>query len=639
MINYIIYKKEKALMKYQIKNASISLGGNPILNEINIEITENSHIGIVGRNGAGKTTLLNALIHNELLEEGLEEEKFEIIKIGSCSIGYLEQITFNDETRTLLEEIKNCYPEIMALEQKIEKLTKVLESDTSEKTISDYTNALDTFKTIGGYSYQKEYEIMLKKFGFTENDKNKPISFFSGGERTKIAFLKLLLGKQDILLLDEPTNHLDITAIEWLENYLKNYKGAFIIVSHDRMFLNNTVNTIYDVENGKTTKYIGNYEHFERQKKENYERQLKDFERQQKEIARLYALYEKFRGKPSKAKMALSKLHMIERMDKIERPRASNIKTFKMNLNKMENSGKNVLSLKDLEIGYDKPIAKLTLEIMQGQKIGIIGANGTGKSTLIKTIKGNLKQLKGHISFGYHVKMGYFDQNLEMMNNENTVLEEFKAAFPDCLENEARSALGAFLFSGLDVDKKINVLSGGEKVRLSLCKILYEIPNLLLLDEPTNHLDLIGKEQLETILDSYKGTILFVSHDRYFIKKIADNLIVFNENGAKFYPYDYATYKEKNIEVESSSFTKEIVKMQKPKEKNDNRNHQKELTKIEKEITKLENEKKNYNEELYKEENYTDYQKINTLKQKIEEIDNQLKELEKEWEELVIKIE
>lgn len=626
-------------MKYQIKNASISLGGNPILNEINIEITENSHIGIVGRNGAGKTTLLNALIHNELLEEGFEEEKFEITKIGSCSIGYLEQITFNDETRTLLEEIKNCYPEIMALEQKIEKLTKVLESDTSEKTISDYTNALDTFKTIGGYSYQKEYEIMLKKFGFTENDKNKPISFFSGGERTKIAFLKLLLGKQEILLLDEPTNHLDITAIEWLENYLKNYKGTFIIVSHDRMFLNNTVNTIYDVENGKTTKYIGNYEHFERQKRENYERQLKDFERQQKEIARLHALYEKFRGKPSKAKMALSKLHIIERMDKIERPRASNIKTFKMNLNKMENSGKNVLSLKDLEIGYDKPIAKLTLEIIQGQKIGIIGANGTGKSTLIKTIKGNLKQLKGNISFGYHVKMGYFDQNLEMRNNENTVLEEFKATFPDCLEQEARSALGAFLFSGLDVDKKINVLSGGEKVRLNLCKILYEKPNLLLLDEPTNHLDLIGKQQLENILESYKGTILFVSHDRYFIKKIADNLIVFDENGAKFYPYDYDIYKEKNKEIESSSSTKEIVKKQNAKEQKDSKIIQKELTKLEKEIAKLENEKKNYNEELYKEKNYTDYQKINGLKQKIEEIENQLKKVEKEWEELAAKIE
>ena len=626
-------------MKYQIKNASISFGGNPILNEINLEITENSHIGIVGRNGAGKTTLLNALIHNELLEEGIEEEKMEITKIGSCSIGYLEQITFNDETRSLLEEIKNCYPEIRALEHKIEKLTKELEKNTSEKIICDYTNALDNFEHIGGYSYQKEYEIMLKKFGFTENDKEKPISSFSGGERTKIAFLKLLLGHQDILLLDEPTNHLDITAIEWLENYLKNYKGAFIIVSHDRMFLNNTVNTIYNVENGKTTKYIGNYEQFEHQKKENYEKNLKNYERQQKEIARLNALYEKFRGKPTKAKMVLSKLHMIERMDKIERPRKASTKTFKMNLNKMENSGKNVLSLKELEIGYEKPIAKLTLEIIQGQKIGIIGANGTGKSTLLKTIKGSLKKLKGQISFGYHVKVGYFDQNLEMINTEHTILEEFKAAFPDCLENEARSALGAFLFSGMDVQKKISVLSGGEKVRLSLCKILYEKPNFLILDEPTNHLDLIGKEQLENILESYKGTILFVSHDRYFVKKIADNLIVFDESGAKFYPYNYDTYKEKNIEVTNSTPTKEITKKQKTKEKIDNKNVQKELTKVEKEIAKLENEKKKHNEELYKEENYTDYQKLNALKQKIEELEIQLKKLEKEWEELATKIE
>ncbi len=623
-------------MKYIIKNASISLSGEPILTDINLEIIDTSHIGIVGRNGAGKTTLLNALIHNEMLEEGLADAKFEINKIGPCTIGYLEQITFNDENRTLLEEIKNCYPEILELEQKLEKLTKKLEEDFSEKTINEYTNTLDRYEVLGGYSYQKEYEIMLKKFGFSEMDKEKSISSFSGGERTKIAFLKLLLGKQDILLLDEPTNHLDIEAIEWLETYLKNYKKAFIIVSHDRMFLNNTVNTILDISYKKVTKYIGNYESYEKQKKENYEKTLKDYERQQKEIERLNALYEKFRAKPTKAKMALSKLHMIERMEKIERPLRANEKTFKMNLNKMEASGKNVLSLKDLEVGYDHTLAKISLEIMQGQKIGVIGANGTGKSTLLKTIKGIIKPMKGHISFGYHVHMGYFDQNLEMINNEHTILEEFKASLPDCLESDARSALGAFLFSGNDVNKKINVLSGGEKVRLQLCKILYEKPNFLILDEPTNHLDLIGKQQLESILTSYKGTILFVSHDRYFVKKIASDLIVFNEMGAKFYSFDYETYKEKEkfLKQQSQPEAKIIPTEQKKKKAELSNDYKKELTKIDKEITKLEAEKKKWNEELYKVENYTDYQKMQDLQKKIEEIEKKIVFLEKRWEDI-----
>lgn len=622
-------------MKYRIKNAAIELSGNTILNEINLEIIDTSHIGIVGRNGAGKTTLLNALINPEMFIEGPEESPIEIEKIGRPTIGYLEQITFKNENNTLLEEIKDSYKEIIALETKMENLLKVMEKNSDTKIIEEYTNTLDKYEYLGGYTYQKEYETMLKKFGFTESEKEKAIRLFSGGERTKIAFLKLLLSKQDILLLDEPTNHLDIKAIEWLENYLKNYKGAFIIVSHDRMFLNNTVNTIYDISYGKTTKYVGNYEMFESQKQENYEKNLKDYERQQKEIARLNALYEKFRKKPSKAKMALSKLHMIERMEKIEQPRKENEKTFKMNLNKMERSGKNVLSLKDLEIGYDRPLAKLNLEILEGQKIGVIGANGTGKSTLLKTIQGLLSPLKGHISFGYHVHIGYFDQNLKMKSDEHTILEEFKAAYPECLETEARSALGAFLFSGLDTKKKINVLSGGEKVRLSLCILLYAKPNFLILDEPTNHLDLIGKEQLEKILSSYKGTILFVSHDRYFTNKLATSLIVFDKEGAEYYPYTYQEYKEKQNKNEEIVELKTETNKKNLKTKQEEKSEKKELIKIEKEITKLEMKKQELNKELYNEENFTDYKKMSELQIELEQIIAQLAQLEKEWEALV----
>ncbi len=625
-------------MKYQIKNASISLGGNSILDDINFEITEHSHIGIVGKNGSGKTTLLNALIHNDILEEGIEDNPLQITKIGNFRIGYLEQVTFLNEETTMLEEIKKSFQDIIDIEQKLKKTLKEMEKNSTDKIISEYTNLLDKYTYLGGYTYQKEYEIMLKKFGFTEEDKKKKISEFSGGERTKLAFLKLLLSNPDILFLDEPTNHLDIEAIIWLENYLKNYKKAFVIVSHDRMFLDNIVNTIYDISYKKVTKYTGNYSSYEKQKQENYEKSLKNFERQQKEITRLRNLYEKFRNKPSKASMALSKLHMIERMDILEKPKILNTKIFKMNLNKIEPSGKTVLTCKDLEFGFNQTLGKLSFEILNGEKVGIIGANGTGKSTLLKTIQGLLKPQSGSISFGYHVKCAYFDQNLKMLDDDHTILEEFKSAYPMALDSEARSALGAFLFSGEETSKKVSVLSGGEKVRLQLCKILYDKPNFLILDEPTNHLDLQGKEQLETILSSYKGMILFVSHDRYFVKKMATHLIVFEHELATYYPYDYETYQEKRkenrieIQEDPTKLTKKNEKSFSTKPKNN-----KELVKIEKEITKLEIEKTKINEELLKEENYNNYQKMNDLKNKLDKTQENLEKLEKDWENLVEK--
>ncbi len=620
-------------MKYEIQNGGIFLNGCSILNEINFEITEKSHIGIVGKNGSGKSTLLKALIDNEMFEEGLEEATFVIKKIGNFTIGYLEQITFENNNVTLIEEIKKSFQEFIDLEKKLDFLTKKMVNESSTKWITEYTECLDKYERLGGYSYQKEYEIMLKKFGFTESDKSKKISFFSGGEKTKIVFLKLLLAKPDILFLDEPTNHLDIEAIIWLENYLKNYKKAFVVVSHDRMFLNNTVNIIYNISNKQVIKYIGNYEKFERLKKENYEKNLRDYEKQQKEIKRLKTLYEKFRSKPSKASMALSKLHSIERMEIIEKPLKISEKKFKINLNKMTLSGKKVCTLKKLEIGYSIPLATLDFEILQGEKIGIIGANGTGKTTFLKTIAGLLKPLNGEISYGYNVHMGYFDQNLKMVNEKNTVLEEFKSTFPTCFDKDARNALGAFLFTGEEMNKKVCVLSGGEKVRLQLCKILYEKPNFLILDEPTNHLDLVGKEQLESILEGYKGTILFVSHDRYFVKKIASKLIVLEKNQLNIYKNGYEEYlhtkKEKGVEN-----LKEKNRQKKTEKQNKNINFSL-LKKIEKELEKLDIEKKKLLEEMYDKENYLDYKKQNEMQKKFNHLEEKRKLLEKEWEELL----
>lgn len=627
-------------MKYQITNASISLGGNTILDEINFEITNTSHIGIVGKNGSGKTTLLKALIHNELFEEGLKDEPFKITRIGTFTIGFLEQITFENENMTLLEEIKKSFQELMNIERKLDEYVKRMEADSSTKLIEEYTTLLDRYSYLGGYTYQKEYEIMLKKFGFSESDKEKKIESFSGGERTKIAFIKLLLSKPDILFLDEPTNHLDIEAIVWLENYLKNYKGAFVVVSHDRMFLNNIVNTIYDISYKKVIKYAGNYENFEQQKRENYERDLKNYEHQQKEIARLKNLYEKFRFKPSKASMAMSKLHIIEKMDILDKPRRINEKTFKMNLNKMEPSGKTVLTCKNLEVGYDKALAHLNFEILQGEKVGVIGANGTGKSTLLKTIQGILKPLSGTITYGYHVKIGYFDQNLKMLDDQHTILKEFQSTYPKCLDSEAKSALGAFLFSGEDVNKKVSVLSGGEKVRLLLCKILYDKPNFLILDEPTNHMDLTGKEQLETILESYKGTILFVSHDRYFVKKIASKLIVFESDTATYYPYTYEEYLEKRKKLETQVEEKQKVKKEiKTISKKNYQEEKRNLKKVEQDIEKLVVKKKDLEKTLEEPNIYQDYEKANEIGRQLESIEKELHELEAKWEVLVSEIE
>ena len=620
-------------MNIKIRNASVTLGINTILEEVNLDINEKDKIAIVGRNGAGKTTLLKALIDNSMFESGVGEEEFSITKIGKWSIGYLEQIAFSSEEVTLIDEIKKSFSDLIKLENKLNNLVKEMNENNDEKIILEYTEALENYKLQGGYSYQKEYEVLLKQFGFSESDKLKKIKEFSGGEKTKIAFIKLLLNKPDLLLLDEPTNHLDIHTIEYLENYLKNYSKTLIIVSHDRMFLDNIVNIVYEIDYGKTYKYKGNYTNYEKEKKLRYEKTLKDYEYQQKEIKRLQSIYERFRNKPTKASMALSKLKQIERMDIIERPKETDLRTFRTNLNEIKPSGKVVMNIKDLTIGYNKELATINLEVIRGKKIGIIGENGIGKSTLLKTIYGLIKPIKGEIEWGINLKIGYFDQNLAMQDSNNTVIEEFRNFLPQLSYEQARSALGSFLFKNDDIDKKINILSGGEKVRLQLCKILYNKPNLLLLDEPTNHMDIIGKEHLEDILKEYTGTLIFVSHDRYFVKKIADELLVFENNKVSYYRYGYSEYEEKRKQEIPILSSDKVIK----EEKVNNYNINKEIKNIEKEITSKENEINKLKQELYNEEVYTNYEKSKEINNLLEEKQKELDDLNKKWEELISK--
>ncbi len=520
-------------MNLKITNGSVEYGAETILEEINIEIKDKEKIAIIGRNGAGKSTLLKAIINNDLLTQGTGEEKFNIYKEGNPVIGYLKQMEFEDDQITMIDEILKVYKPITNLEQKIEQIVEKMQTDKSEELAKEYSKAMDRYEFLDGYTYKKEYETAINKFGFSSEDKSKKISEFSGGQRTKIAFIKLLLSKPDILLLDEPTNHLDIETIEWLEQYLKNYSKSVVIVSHDRMFLNKIVNKVYEIEYGVTTAYSGNYTFFEEQKKINYEKQLKDYEYQQKEIKRLNDIVTRFKYKPTKAKMAMSKLKQIERMVKIEAPNKYDLTTFKTNFIIEKQSGKDVLFAKDLEIGYDKTLQKISLNVYRGQKIGIIGENGIGKSTLLKTLVGIIPKISGEFEFGHNVQIGYFDQQMALLDSEKTVLEDFSEEFPNLTTTELRNSLAAFMFYGEDVFKKINMLSGGEKVRLQLCKILKKGPNLLILDEPTNHMDIIGKESLELLLKEYTGTIIFVSHDRFFVNKIADTLLIFTKHQVK----------------------------------------------------------------------------------------------------------
>lgn len=538
-------------MLYQISNGAVAFGDDVILHSIDFEIRNTEKIAIVGRNGCGKTTLLK-LISGEVEMEKLDsDESAFIAKAGNPEIGYLKQIAFDDPDVTLEQEVRKCFVKMDERKAELARAAAELEHDYSDEKVARYTAMEEAFKDDGGYYYEKEYEVMIRKFGFSDDERKKPIRDFSGGQQTKIAFIKLLLSKPDILLLDEPTNHLDVTTIEWLEGYLKSYPKAVVVVSHDRMFLDNVVDVVYEIEYGTARRYPGNYTNFIARKKENYDKQMKDHIAQQKEIERLQRMVTRFKGKPTKTSMAQSKQKAIDRMVIIEAPDKYDNKTFHANFQPEKETGNDVLYTSELAIGYDHPLSVVSLDLKRGEKLGILGGNGLGKSTFLKTIVGKIPALSGEYRFGTNVQIGYFDQQMAMYTSNKTVLDDFWDEYPNLTETEARNALGAFLFSGEDVFKNVNMLSGGEKVRLALCKILKTRPNVLVLDEPTNHMDIVGKETLESMLKDYKGTLIFVSHDRYFVKKVATQLLVFEDGTTNLYQFGYEQYQEK-LDMEAS---------------------------------------------------------------------------------------
>lgn len=539
-------------MRIRISHANVQFGGDVILQDINFEVRDNEKIAIVGRNGCGKTTLLKLIAHDIGMSNIDSDEECGYETAGKQEIGFLRQINFTDTGITVGDEIKKVFEPIFECERRMRELEENMKSSDDASILREYAAIQSKMESLHGYTWKQDMETIFQRFGFKLSDLKRPIGSFSGGQQTKVAFIKLLLTRPDIMLLDEPTNHLDMPTIEWLEGYLKTYDRAVVIVSHDRMFLDKVADVTYEIEYHHIKRYAGNYTAFMKRKEEDLIKQEKDYEEQQKEIKRLTEWIEKWKNTPTKVAATHSKRMAIEHMVKIEKPRRFDTKAFHARYIPRIESYTNVINAKNLEIGYDKVLSTVTFLLQKKERLAVIGENGKGKSTLLKTLVGEIPALGGEFKFGQNVEWGYFDQHkavMERFDPEQTVLDNFWEAYPDYLREEVRSALGGFLFSGEEVEKKMGQLSGGEKVRLALCKMLQTRPNLLILDEPTNHMDIVGKDALEKMLNEYEGTVLFVSHDRYFISRVATGILEFSseesiKGNVKQYKMSYELYLE-----------------------------------------------------------------------------------------------
>ena len=626
-------------MQINVSNISVEYDGTPVIYQADFVIHENEKIALIGRNGCGKTTLLKVLTGEVEYQKGEDDAPYGIFTSGNPVIGFLKQTSNDDKSKTMFDEILDAYSSLIKIEKDMESALEDLQNDSCDQNVRRYSRLCEQFEREGGYTYKKEYLTAVKKFGFSNEDMQKPLCEFSGGQRTKISLLKLLLSKPDVLLLDEPTNHLDLEAIEWLENYLCAYKKSCVIVSHDRMFLDKIVNVVYEIEYGETKRYQGNYTSFTAQKQQAYDKALKDSIMRKKEIDRLSALVERFRYKAKKAAMAQAKLKQIERIGEVGTPSNFDTATFKSNFQPERETVEKAVVLDKLVFGYDKPLGQINTIIKRGDKVGIIGQNGCGKSTLVKTIVHKIKALDGSATFGLHAQVGYFDQTSTQSFSTLTVLEDFQNEFPMLSNTEARSALGAFMLSGDDVFKRICDLSGGEKVRLALCKILRKKPNILILDEPTNHMDIIGKETLERLLSNYTGTVITVSHDRYFVNRVCNRLIVFDGGKVELFDGKYSDYESRK---QVSDFANDFVKTVEEKKKEKPVSQSKEAARRAHRISFLEEKMNAVNEHISSLQNtmhndqsvYSDYTKIAEIEEQISILQAKLAPLEEEWLEL-----
>lgn len=537
-------------MLYQIKDGTVSAGGQTILSHIDFYIKEKEKIAVVGKNGAGKTTLLR-LLAGELTPDRDDSRgsygRSNDMVTGAATAGSDLDGTAK-RTQRAKKKKSSGNPETgitMSRNITIDMLRQADKSNqdlTIEQILLESCPDKDTFSK-ERFDYEMEYDRLFTGFGFEKSDKTRLFRSFSGGEQTKISLIKLLLKKPDLLLLDEPTNHLDMKTVEWLEDYLINYPKAVVMVSHDRAFLDAVATGVYELENGALHRYAGNYTQYRQQKLKNLQIQRKAYERQQAEIAHNNELIEKFKHKPKKAAFARSRKTMLARMKLIEKPVEDEAHIFTGNIEPQFPGGKWVYEAKELKIGYDgRALLELSLRIRRGQKIAVIGDNGIGKSTFLKTVAGLILPIKGTSQLGSNLLVGYFDQQSALIDSDKTVRDHFHELFPALVEKDLRKTLGMYLFGGANASKRISSLSGGEKSRLVLAELLTGRPNLMILDEPTNHMDIPAKEILESAFKAYTGTMLFVSHDRYFIKQVADAILVFENDKVMYYPFGYDHY-------------------------------------------------------------------------------------------------
>lgn len=642
----------------QVQQVARYFGADTLFENVSLDVSDNSRIALVGRNGVGKSTLLKMIIGNESPDAG------QITKKKGLTIGYLAQNTGLESDKTIYAEMLSVFERLQIMEKNLHEMEAEIadpgadhSSSAYSQLLNQYDQLLHDFEEQNGYGYEAEVRSVLHGFHFEQEDYDRKISSLSGGQKTRLALAKLLLEQRDLLILDEPTNHLDIDTLTWLEGYVQNYKGALLIVSHDRYFLDRIVNEVYEISHHHSSYYKGNYSAYIDQKAERLRQDWKNYEKQQAEISKLEDFVNKNLVRASTTKRAQSRRKQLEKMERLERPEGDE-KGPHFKFTADSQSGNIVLTVKDAAIGYDGRIisSPINIDLRKNQVMAIVGPNGIGKSTLLKSVLGQIPFVKGSSEFGTNVKVGYYDQEQHNLHDKKTVLNELWDDHPTTPEKDIRSILGSFLFIGDDVSKVVHNLSGGEKARLLLTKLAMKHDNFLILDEPTNHLDIDSKEVLENAVMDFNGTVLFVSHDRYFINKVATCVLEIAPQGSTLYLGDYDYYLEKKAEQEEiaaakstaetpiENSSKEVstgkVNYQQGKERQkQERRLKRSVEEFEQLVEKLDAQKNDLENQMSSPENYNDLEKMGELQAKLQEISKKLAEAEENWEQASMELE
>jgi len=649
----VLYSKEANCLILNATNISKSFGSNEIIKDATFLVNEHEKVAIVGVNGAGKTTLLKILTGEESADSG------SITLAKDAKLGYLRQINNVDSALSIIDELYTVIEPILNMEKRMSQMQedmKHLTGSELEELYSSYTALTHSYELMDGYAAKSRVVGILKGLGFEEADFDRKINTLSGGQKTRVFLAKLLLEEPDIILLDEPTNHLDLRSIEWLESYLLNYKGAVIIVSHDRYFLDKIVSKVIDIENGNVQMYLGNYTDFSNKKQMLLDAKMKEYLNQQQEIKHQEAVITKLKqfNREKSIKRAESRQKQLEKIERVEAPQTYS-ENMRLSLDISKESGKDVLTVHNLSKSFDhkKLFWDINFEIKRGERVAIIGDNGTGKTTLLKIINGLLNPDTGEVIYGSNVSVAYYDQEHQVLHMDKTLFDELSDTYPDMTNTQIRNILAAFLFTGEDVYKKIADLSGGERGRVSLVKLMLSKANFLLLDEPTNHLDIVSKDVLENALNNFPGTVCYVSHDRYFINKTATRILDLTENRLLNYIGNYDYYIEKREAVEEAANLTNTEQDEKPadvseskKEWIDNKTAlaQKKkiknaLNKCEKEISEIEDKLQSIDEEFSNPENASNVGKLMELQKQKESLEKRLDKLMEDWEELTLQME